>query len=60
MIDRTIYITTDFDMIALDAASCAVKWRTTDTYKAAGPLAVNRGAAVWDGPTPADAVFLAD
>ena len=30
----------------LDAASCAVKWRTTETYKAAGPLTVNRGAAV--------------
>ena len=45
----TMYVTTDFDTIALDAATCAVKWRTTESYKPAGPLQVNRGAAAMDG-----------
>jgi alcohol dehydrogenase (cytochrome c) len=44
-----IFITTDTDTIALDGASCAVKWRTTDAYKDASWLKVNRGAAVLDG-----------
>jgi len=44
-----MFVTTDFDTIALDASTCALKWRTTETYKPAGPLAVNRGAAVMDG-----------
>lgn len=41
-----IYVTTDFDTIALDAATCAVKWKTTEAYQAASPLNVNRGAAI--------------
>jgi len=40
-----IYTAIDFDTIAVDAALCAVKRRTTET----GPLAVNRGATVADG-----------
>jgi alcohol dehydrogenase (cytochrome c) len=49
VIDDTMFVTTDFDTIAIDGATCAVKWRTTETYTAAGPLKVNRGAAVADG-----------
>jgi alcohol dehydrogenase (cytochrome c) len=49
VIDDTLFVTTDFDTIAIDGATCAVKWRTTETYTAAGPLKVNRGAAVADG-----------
>jgi alcohol dehydrogenase (cytochrome c) len=49
VIDNTIFFTTAFDTIAIDAATCAQKWRTTETYTAAGPLNVNRGAAVADG-----------
>ncbi len=49
VVGGTMYLTTDFDTIALDADTCAVKWRTTESYKPAGPLAVNRGAAVMDG-----------
>ena len=44
-----IYTAIDFDTIAVDAALCAVKWRTTETHKAPGPLSVNRGATVVDG-----------
>jgi alcohol dehydrogenase (cytochrome c) len=49
VIDDTIFVTTDFDTLAINGATCAVKWRTTETYTAAGPLKVNRGAAVADG-----------
>jgi alcohol dehydrogenase (cytochrome c) len=49
VIDNTIFVTTDFDTIAIDGATCAQKWRTTETYTPAGPLKVNRGAAVADG-----------
>jgi alcohol dehydrogenase (cytochrome c) len=47
--DNTIYVTTDFDKIAIDASTCAQKWRTTESYTPASPLKVNRGAAVADG-----------
>jgi alcohol dehydrogenase (cytochrome c) len=49
VIDNTIFVTTDFDTIAIDGTTCAQKWRTTETYTAGGPLKVNRGAAVADG-----------
>jgi alcohol dehydrogenase (cytochrome c) len=49
VIDDTIFITTDFDTIAIDGSTCQQKWRATETYTAAGPLRVNRGAAVADG-----------
>jgi alcohol dehydrogenase (cytochrome c) len=38
-----------FDTIAINAQTCAVKWRTTEDYAPAGPLVSNRGAAVADG-----------
>ncbi|MBN9560993.1 MAG: PQQ-binding-like beta-propeller repeat protein [Alphaproteobacteria bacterium] len=49
VVGGTMYVTTDFDTIALDAGNCSVKWRRTETYKPAGPLQVNRGAAFLDG-----------
>ena len=49
VINDAIFITTDFDTIAIDGSTCQLKWRTTETYTAAGPLHVNRGAAVADG-----------
>ena len=29
MIGNVMFVTTDFDTIALDASTCALKWRTT-------------------------------
>ena len=49
VVDGTMYVTTDFDTIALDAATCALRWRSTEQYKAVSPLNVNRGAAIADG-----------
>jgi alcohol dehydrogenase (cytochrome c) len=49
VVDGIVYLTTDFDTVALDADTCAVKWRTTEAYKPAGPLQVNRGAAFANG-----------
>ncbi len=43
-----IYITTDFDTIALDADDCSEVWRTTEDYEPATFLQVNRGAALLD------------
>ena len=45
----TLYFTTEFDTFAIDAATCAERWRTTLDYERAGPLRVNRGAAYLDG-----------
>jgi alcohol dehydrogenase (cytochrome c) len=44
-----MYFTTEFDTFAIDAATCAERWRTTLDYERAGPLRVNRGAAFLDG-----------
>ena len=49
VINDTIFLTTDFDTIAIDGSTCKQKWRVTETYAAAGPLHVNRGAAVAAG-----------
>lgn len=49
VVNGTLFLTTDFDTVALDPDTCAVKWRTTETYKPAGALEVNRGAAYLDG-----------
>jgi alcohol dehydrogenase (cytochrome c) len=49
VIRGTLYVTTDFDTIAIDGATCAERWRATERYTAAGPLRVNRGAAYADG-----------
>ncbi len=45
----TMFVTTDFDTIALDAATCRERWRTTEHYIAANDLKVNRGAAYFEG-----------
>ncbi len=44
-----IYITTGHDTVALDATTCAEKWRVHEDYAPAVPNDVNRGAAVWHG-----------
>jgi alcohol dehydrogenase (cytochrome c) len=49
VIDNTIFVTTDFDTVAIEGTTCAERWRTTESYTAAGPLTVNRGAAFADG-----------
>jgi len=49
VVGATMYVTTAFETIALDAGTCRLKWRRTDTYKAASLLNVNRGAAYLDG-----------
>jgi alcohol dehydrogenase (cytochrome c) len=48
-LDGVIYITSTYETVALDAETCAAKWRVTEQYKPSGPLDVNRGAAVADG-----------
>ncbi|MCK0167255.1 PQQ-binding-like beta-propeller repeat protein [Jannaschia sp. S6380] len=45
----TMFFTTEFDTFAIDAATCEERWRTTLDYQRAGPLRVNRGAALLDG-----------
>jgi alcohol dehydrogenase (cytochrome c) len=49
VIDDTLFVSTDFDTIAIDATHCTQKWRTTEKYTPAGPLNVNRGVAVAAG-----------
>lgn len=49
VVQNVLYVTTAFDLIALDATTCAVKWRTTEAYTPASPLVLNRGAAYADG-----------
>jgi alcohol dehydrogenase (cytochrome c) len=48
MVDGTLYITTEFDTIAIDPASCGEKWRVRESYEGSF-LKVNRGAAYLDG-----------
>ena len=45
----TLYGTTEKDTFALDPSTCALRWRVHEEYQAAGPLKVNRGAALADG-----------
>ncbi|MDB5723631.1 MAG: glucose dehydrogenase [Novosphingobium sp.] len=49
VVGGVIYFTTDFDTIALDASTCALKWRTTERYEESSGLKINRGAALIDG-----------
>jgi alcohol dehydrogenase (cytochrome c) len=49
VVDGTLYATTEKDIFAIDATTCKERWRTAETYEAAGPLKVNRGAAYLDG-----------
>ena len=44
-----IYLTTGHDTIALDAETCAERWKVHEDYAPAIPNDVNRGAAVLDG-----------
>ncbi len=48
MVEGTIYLTTDSDLIALDAANCNEKWRVREQVEPS-VLRVNRGAAYLDG-----------
>jgi alcohol dehydrogenase (cytochrome c) len=45
----TMYVTTGTSTIALDAATCRVKWRHTWQSRGSGGLGTNRGVAIKDG-----------
>jgi alcohol dehydrogenase (cytochrome c) len=50
IVDRgTMYVTSIYATIALDAATCRPKWRHVWTARASEPLTNNRGVAVKDG-----------
>ena len=50
VIDRTLYATSEMDIIAIDAATCQEKWRTHEDIPVAGlHFPLNRGAAYLDG-----------
>lgn len=49
VVGATLYFTTDHDTFAIDAASCALRWRHHLDYEPLGMLRVNRGAAFADG-----------
>lgn len=49
VVNDTMYVTTRYDTIALDPATCKQKWRVHETYTPASPLLVNRGVAYTDG-----------
>src|SRR5262245_13966576 len=48
VIGRTLYATTDKEILAIDAANCQLKWRVQEEGASIG-LRVNRGAAYLDG-----------
>jgi alcohol dehydrogenase (cytochrome c) len=48
MVENTLIGTTEYDIFALDPATCALKWRTHEDYPPA-LLPSNRGAAYLDG-----------
>ena len=48
VIGRTMYATTDKEILAIDAATCQLKWRVQEEGPSIG-LRVNRGAAYLDG-----------
>ena len=49
VVDGKLIATTQFDIFALNPATCKVLWRQHEEYKPASPLNVNRGAAYLDG-----------
>ncbi len=49
VVEGKLIATTQFDIFALDPASCRLLWRQHEEYKPAGNLKVNRGAAYLDG-----------
>jgi alcohol dehydrogenase (cytochrome c) len=48
-IDGTLYFTTPHDTLAVDAKTCAVRWRNTYVPEEAEVFAVNRGVAYSNG-----------
>ncbi len=48
VIGRTLYATTDKEILAIDAETCRLKWRVREDGPSVG-LRVNRGAAYLDG-----------
>ncbi len=48
VVDRTLYATTDKEIVAIDADTCQQKWRVREEGPSVG-LRVNRGAAYLDG-----------
>ena len=49
VVDGVLYLTTDTSTYALDAATCALKWRTGRAYAPLGFLKNNHGAAFLGG-----------
>src|SRR6185312_5030944 len=49
MVNVALIGTTEHDIFSLDPATCHENWRTSEDYKPASLLAVNRGAAYLDG-----------
>jgi alcohol dehydrogenase (cytochrome c) len=49
MVNGALIGTTEHDIFSLDPATCKENWRTSESYKSASPLTVNRGAAYLDG-----------
>ncbi len=51
VVDGTLYVTTAKNTYAIDATTCALRWKHTYSYKPAPPfdLKVNRGVAYLDG-----------
>lgn len=49
VVDGKLIATTQFDIFALDPATCKLLWRQHEDYKPASTLNVNRGAAYLDG-----------
>jgi glucose dehydrogenase len=48
VVGRTLYVTADKEILAIDAATCQEKWRVREESSSPG-LRVNRGAAYLDG-----------
>src|SRR5690349_23375592 len=48
VVGRTMYVTADREILAIDAATCQEKWRVREESPAPGQR-VNRGAAYLDG-----------
>jgi alcohol dehydrogenase (cytochrome c) len=49
VVGNTMVVTTALTTVAMDAATCAVRWRHVDTSSRQDPIAVNRGVAYMDG-----------
>jgi alcohol dehydrogenase (cytochrome c) len=49
MVNDALIGTTEHDIFSLDPVNCHENWRTSEDYKPASLLAVNRGAAYMDG-----------